>query len=97
MEMSTTKPLVDEWYQDTSNGQPFLVVSIDDDAEIIDIQYYDGNIGEISFGSWETMELEHCAEPENWTGSYDVSDADTYEADDIDASEMEWNEPYEDR
>lgn len=64
-------PSVGNWYQRLANGQIFQVVAVDDDEELVEFQYYDGDIAEVSLDEWQTWDLEVTAAPEDWRGPMD--------------------------
>ena len=86
-------PVIDEWYQHLDKGQRFVVVAIDDDAETIEIQDFDGTLEESDFEEWHEMELVRCAAPESWAGAVDVGDADDYGTEVTDTQGHDWNAP----
>lgn len=61
--MSTIKPEIGEWYRD-GDSERFEVVAIDDDEEVIEIQYFDGTIEEIFFEDWEDGDIVKAEMPE---------------------------------
>jgi hypothetical protein len=56
-------PLIGHWYRSRARGQPLLVVDIDEDRDLVKVQYPDGDTGEIGTGAWRTMGLELVAPP----------------------------------
>lgn len=69
-----------EWLQDMSvgqwfqrEGQPFEIVGIDVDAEIVLVQHFDGTLEEIDFDSWLELNAQPCAPPEDVTGALDIT------------------------
>ncbi|MBM4202345.1 MAG: hypothetical protein FJ189_13830, partial [Gammaproteobacteria bacterium] len=50
--MAATSALLENWYQDTVTGRTFRVVAIDRAADSIEIQYFNGDLGEYDFASW---------------------------------------------
>ena len=81
------EPAAGRWYRDLEEGESFLVLSIDEDAEIIEIQHVDGDLEELDLDTWAEMDLEPTEQPEGWTGSA--------AEDDLDEDE-EWDEDDED-
>jgi hypothetical protein len=69
-------PLAEQWYRHIDQGQPFLVVATDEDAEVIEVQYFDGTLEEISYYDWSKLELEPCEQPDSWAGTGDMADWD---------------------
>ena len=77
-------PLVGQWYQHLDKGQRFKVTALDESGGFIEIQYFDGDIEEISEETWYTSDIEPISIPEDWTGPLD-----DIEYDDLDYSETE--------
>lgn len=63
------------WYR-VPNEPPFEVVAYDVDQEVIEIQYYDGAVGEYDFDTWTSLYIEPVAAPEDWSGAMDIDKAD---------------------
>jgi hypothetical protein len=80
------EPAAGRWYRDLEEDESFLVLSIDEDAEIIEIQHVDGDIEEVDLDTWAEMDLEPTEQPEGWTGSV---------AEELDEDE-EWDEDDDD-
>ena len=68
-------PVIGSWYKD-GDGEIFEIVAIDEEDNFIQIQYFGGEIDEIDFDAWESMEAKSVAEPEDWSGPYDDLEAD---------------------
>lgn len=88
-------PIIDEWYRHLDKGQRFVVVAIDEDAETIEIQDFDGTLEEIDLETWYEMDLEPCQAPESWAGAVDVGNADDYGTEVTDTRGHDWNAPGE--
>jgi hypothetical protein len=69
-------PKVGSWYRNLVNGQVFQVVSLDEDAALVELQHSDGDIEEISLGEWHAMDLESTDAPDDWSGPIDDLEAD---------------------
>ena len=65
------EPNVGSWYQNLINGQVFQVVSLDEEAALVELQHSDGDIEEISLDEWHTMDLEATDAPDDWNGPID--------------------------
>jgi hypothetical protein len=69
------RPDVGKWYR-ASGGEAFEVVALDEDDGTVEVQYYDGTVGEFELEDWEAQrangEIEDAEAPEDWTGSVDV-------------------------
>jgi hypothetical protein len=91
-------PVRGQWYQNLEDGETFLVLSVDEDAELIEIQYADGDIEEIDYDTWTEMDLEKAEQPEGWSGSDEEDDEDWDEEDeededdDEDEDEEDWDD-----
>lgn len=91
------EPLENEWYELPDQEEPFCVVSVDEDEDIIEIQYSDGTLEEIDFRSWEEMSPEPAEAPGNWVGPYDdgMEDEEEYLHSGDKAEDEDWEEPYD--
>jgi hypothetical protein len=47
---------------------------MDEDSELVEIEYLDGDIEEIDLETWHEMDLELTSEPEGWSESQDEDD-----------------------
>ena len=68
-------PVIGHWYR-RPNGTLFEVVAIDEDDGTVEIQLYDGTIGEIEIENWPNMLLVEVSAPEDWSGSVDMDPED---------------------
>lgn len=76
-------PSIGNWYR-RPNGTLFEVVAVDEDDGTIEIQHYDGTIGEIEIENWPNMLLIEASAPEDWSGSVDMDPEDFVGARDSD-------------
>jgi hypothetical protein len=71
---------VDQWYLSKAyqrdEGEMFRVVAIDNDADTIEIQTFDGDIEELDSEAWRDLNTEPVEAPENWTGPFDDIETD---------------------
>ena len=77
------EPVVGQWYENIDENDSFRVLSVDEDAELIEIEYLDGDIEEIDVDTWAEFDLEKIEQPEGWSGA-DISDEDDEDEDDDD-------------
>ncbi|MGH8189527.1 MAG: DUF6763 family protein [Steroidobacteraceae bacterium] len=56
-----------QWYADRSSNDVFCVIAVDDSDGWIDVRDLYGDIDEFDFDEWESMDLELCATPEEWS------------------------------
>jgi hypothetical protein len=75
------RAIVGEWYLTSDDTAQFEVVATDDASKSVEIQYFDGSVGEFDLDAWNEMELDRCAPPEDSSGPYD------FEFDDIDSTD----------
>ena len=78
------EPVPGQWYENLEEEESFRVLSVDEDSELIEIEYLDGDIEEIDLEAWHEMDLEHTEEPEGWSESEDDEDEDEEDDEDFD-------------
>ena len=76
------EPVPGQWYENLEEEEQFRVLTVDEDSELVEIEYLDGDIEELDLEAWHEMDLERIAEPEGW------SDDDDEESDE----DEEWDE-----
>ena len=86
------EPVAGQWYENLEEEESFRVLSVDEDSELVEIEYLDGDIEEIDLETWHEMDLERTEEPEGWSESDDEDEAE----DDEDWDEEEDEEDDED-
>jgi hypothetical protein len=85
------EPVVAQWYENLEEEESFRVLSVDEDSELVEIEYLDGDIEEIDLEAWHEMDLERIEEPEGWAESQQEDDDDEEEDDDEDEDD-DWDE-----
>ena len=92
------EPVKGQWYQNVEEEETFRVLSVDEDSELIEIEYLDGDIEEMDVESWHEMDLELTKEPEGWSDEDDeeVDDEDDDEDEDDDDDDDDWDEDDDD-
>jgi hypothetical protein len=94
------QPVAGQWYENLEEDDSFRVLSVDEDAELVELEYLDGDIEEIDIDAWHEMDLERIAEPEGWAGGAagdDDEDEDEEEEDDDDEDDDDdWDDDDED-
>lgn len=68
-------PNVGGWYQNAL-GQSFEVVAVDEAADTIAVQYYDGAVEEYDMETWRMLEIVAIAAPEDWSAPFDEVEKD---------------------
>ena len=70
------EPVPGQWYENLEEEESFRVLSVDEDSELLEIEYLDGDIEEIDLETWHEMDLERIEEPEGWSESDDDEESD---------------------
>src|ERR1700716_2939606 len=87
------EPVPGQWYENLEEEEPFRVLSMDEDSELVEIEYLDGDIEEIDLETWHEMDLELTQEPEGWSESQDEDvDEDEDEDEEDDEDEDDWDD-----
>jgi hypothetical protein len=90
------EPVKGQWYENVEEDETFRVLSVDEDAELVEIEYLDGDIEELDIDAWHEMDLERIAEPEGWAAN-DAEEADEEEEEEEEEDEDDdWDEDDED-
>lgn len=91
------EPVKGQWYENAEEDETFRVLSVDEDAELVEIEYLDGDIEELDLDTWHELDLERIAEPEGWAAEDDEDEEDEEEDDeDEDDDEDDWDEDEDD-
>ncbi len=98
------EPVPGQWYENLEEEEQFRVLTVDEDSELIEIEYLDGDIEELDVESWHEMDLEKIDQPEGWSEDEDEDDEDEDEDweeededdDDDDDDDEDWEEEGED-
>ena len=95
------EPVPGQWYENLEDDESFRVLKVDEDAELVELEYLDGEIEEIDLETWHEMDLEPTQEPEGWTedeededeeDDEDDWDEDEDEEDDDEDEDEDWDE-----
>ncbi len=84
-------PVPGKWYESLDDEEVFRVLSVDEDAELIELQYEDGDVEEIDYETWQELDLELTEQPEGWSDADDDEEDDNDELDD-DEDEDDWDD-----
>jgi len=82
---------VGQWYENIDENESFRVLSMDEDAELVEIEYLDGDIEELDLETWHELDLEKIEEPEGWAGSAEDEEEEEEEEEDEDLDET-WDD-----
>src|ERR1700733_3316968 len=90
------EPVAGQWYENLEEEESFRVLSVDEDSELVEIEYLDGDIEELDIEAWHEMDLDRIEEAEGWSESDDEDDAEEDEDWDDDEDNDEEDEDEED-
>ena len=68
-------PVIGDWYKDVENDLMFKVVAIEESDDTIEVQYYNGDIGEYDKDSWYNSTFDYVEAPEDWSAPFDEIEA----------------------
>ena len=76
--MTNPKVSVGDWYLDRDKHDFLCVIGVHDDEGVVDVRDEYGDIDEIEFDEWDTMDLVLCSTPREWkTGAeWELEEAD---------------------
>ena len=86
------EPVVGKWYLDTELHERFRVLAIDEEREVVEIQYLNGEADEIELEAWSDLDLE-AAEPPDEEDDDDEDETRESRRTERDASEVDdWDD-----
>jgi len=92
---SKADPVIGEWYHSTEKAEKFMVTTIDDHSDTVEIQYFDGNVDEMDLTTWYALGIEHIEAPEDWTGPMDNIEKDDLNPVGTEMRREDWEAPYQ--
>jgi hypothetical protein len=81
------EPVAGQWYENIDENDSFRVLSVDEDSELVEIEYLDGEIEELDLDGWRELDLEKIDQPEGWSGG--AEEEEDEEEDELDET---WDE-----
>jgi hypothetical protein len=99
------EPVAGQWYENIEENESFRVLSVDEDSELIEIEYLDGDIEELDLDTWQELDLDKIDQPEGWSADDDEEEGeeeedededDDWDDDDDDDDDDDWDEDDED-
>jgi hypothetical protein len=90
------EPVKGQWYESVEDDETFRVLSVDEDAELVEIEYLDGDIEELDLDAWHEMDLERIEEPEGWAAAEEADEEDEDEDEDEDDEDDDWDDDDDD-
>ncbi len=64
------EPAVGQWFR--TADEPFEIVGVDAQAEVVLVQHYDGTLEDLDFDAWLELSAQPCAPPEDYSGALDI-------------------------
>ncbi|HQZ79596.1 MAG TPA: hypothetical protein PK681_03160 [Steroidobacteraceae bacterium] len=90
------EPAPGQWYENVEEEETFRVLTVDEDSELVEIEYLDGEIEEIDLETWHEMDLEKRNEPEGWADRNDDDDDDDDDDEEDDGDDDEDDDDWDD-
>lgn len=90
------EPVKGQWYENVEEDETFRVLSVDEDADLVEIEYLDGDIEELDIDAWHEMDLERIAEPEGWAGGDDEKEDEEEDDEEEDDDDDDWDDDEDD-
>jgi hypothetical protein len=85
-------PKPGQWYESLDDDEVFKVLTVDEDDELIVLQYEDGDVEEIDHETWQELDLEHTEQPEGWSDPEDDEDEEDDDFDEDDDEDDDWDD-----
>jgi hypothetical protein len=85
-------PVPGQWYESLDDEEVFQVLSVDEDAELIELQYEDGDVEEIDYETWQELDLERTEQPEGWSGPDDDEEEEDDDFDEDEDEDDDWDD-----
>ena len=90
------EPVAGQWYENIDENESFRVLSVDEDSELIEIEYLDGDIEELDLDTWQEFDLDKIDQPEGWSGADDDEEDEKEKKEEKDELEETWEEDEDD-
>lgn len=90
------EPVPGQWYENLEDEESFRVLTVDEDSELVEIEYLDGEIEEIDLETWHEMDLDQTTEPEGWAESDEEEDEEEEEEEEDEDDDDDWDEDEDD-
>lgn len=90
------EPVPGQWYENLEEEESFRVLSVDEDSELVEIEYLDGDVEEIDLETWHEMDLEPIEQPEGWAGSAKQEEDEEEEEEEEEEEDDDWDDDDDD-
>jgi hypothetical protein len=85
------EPKIGQWYENLEDNDTFRVISVDEDAELIEVEYADGDVEELDVEAWHELDLDLTEDDDedddDWDEDEDEEDDDWDDDEDEDEDE----------
>lgn len=83
--MSGPTVKVGDWYLDRDKHDFLCVIGIHDDERVVDVRDEYGDVDEIEFEEWDTMDLVLCSTPPEWKSGaeWEADEDEEFDADNL--------------
>ena len=89
-------PLEDQWYAYIDKGQRFCIIAVNEEANTVEVQHFDGDVEEFTLDEWRELNIQLSEPPENWDGALDIGEQDDLGTEVTDTTQEDWHEPQQD-
>jgi hypothetical protein len=86
------EPVPGQWYENLEDEESFRVLTVNEDSELVEIEYLDGEIEEIDLETWHEMDLDKTEEPEGWAESDEDEDEEEEDEEEEDEDDDDWDD-----
>ncbi len=86
------EPRIGDWYKN-EQGVSFEVITVDDEEQLIEIQYFDGAVDELDFDSWYRSDFTQREPPEDLAGRFEDFELNVFGSSDDGLHPTIWSGP----
>lgn len=86
------EPVAGQWYENIDENESFRVLSVDEDSELIEIEYLDGDIEELDLDTWREFDLDKIDQPEGWSAPEDEDEEEEKAEKDDEDDDDDWDD-----
>jgi hypothetical protein len=91
------EPVAGQWYENIDENESFRVLSVDEDSELIEIEYLDGDLEELDLDTWQELDLDKIDQPEGWSAAEEEEEEEEEKVkEEKDELEETWDEDEDD-
>lgn len=90
------EPVAGQWYENIDENESFRVLSVDEDSELIEIEYLDGDTEEIDLDTWREFDLDKIDQPEGWSAEDDEDEEEEKDEKEDEDEDDDWDDDDDD-